>query len=234
MKICVIGINGIVPGKYNIKDPNIDKVHQLVEARKKVYAQVDLIGEDAIMTSDAILVSESRALDLIITDLEFVETRLERKPDPVDEALLIKIQTLLEQERFVSAADWTEEEQKLINSWGMVTARQHIIVPQSNAHEVDGYLLKLLLDAGFIYYLTVGGRENKAWLIEKGMTAREAAGAIHSDIEKGFIRAEIIKFNDLLEAGGETQARRAGKLRLEQKDYIMQHCDVVNYRFNKS
>jgi hypothetical protein len=56
---------------------------------------------------------------------------------------------------------------------------------------------------------------------------------IHSDIQKGFIRAEIISFNDYIQAGGETAAKQAGKLRLEQKEYVMQDADLANFRFNK-
>ena len=83
------------------------------------------------------------------------------------------------------------------------------------------------------FSLTVGGKENRAWPIRKGTTAWEAAGTIHSDIQKGFIRAEIISFADFLAAGGETQAKRAGKLRLELKQYVVQDYDLVNFRFNK-
>ena len=67
----------------------------------------------------------------------------------------------------------------------------------------------------------------------RGATAWEAAGAIHSDIQKGFIRAEIISYADFIQAGGETQAKRAGKLRLETKTYVVQDYDLVNFRFNK-
>ena len=76
-------------------------------------------------------------------------------------------------------------------------------------------------------------RASRAWPIRKGTTAWEAAGTIHSDIQKGFIRAEIISFADFLAAGGETQAKRAGKLRLELKQYVVQDYDLVNFRFNK-
>ena len=61
----------------------------------------------------------------------------------------------------------------------------------------------------------------------------DAAGSIHTDMQKGFIRAEIISYADFAEAGGETQAKRAGKQRLETKQYVMQDCDVTNFRFNK-
>ena len=97
----------------------------------------------------------------------------------------------------------------------------------------DELLLRAFAEGGFISFLTVGGKENRAWAIRKGITAWEAAGSIHTDMQKGFIRAEIISFADFEAAGGETQAKRAGKLRLETKQYIMQDCDITSFRFNK-
>ena len=88
-------------------------------------------------------------------------------------------------------------------------------------------------ESGYISFLTVGGKENRAWPIRKGVTAWEAAGSIHTDLQKGFIRAEIIGFEDFIAAGGETQAKRAGKQRLETKQYVMQDYDLTNFRFNK-
>jgi hypothetical protein len=97
----------------------------------------------------------------------------------------------------------------------------------------DTLMLRAFAEGGFICYLTVGGKENRAWPIANGGTAWEAAGVIHTDIQKGFIRAEIISFEDFAQAGGETQAKRAGKLRLETKNYVMQDYDVTSFRFNK-
>jgi ribosome-binding ATPase YchF (GTP1/OBG family) len=97
----------------------------------------------------------------------------------------------------------------------------------------DSLLVRAVKESGYICFLTVGGKENRAWAVRKGITAWEAAGSIHSDLQKGFIRAEIISFEDLVQAGGETQAKRAGKMRLEQKDYVMQDCDITNFRFAK-
>ena len=75
--------------------------------------------------------------------------------------------------------------------------------------------------------------QEKPLLTRTGENAWEAAGTIHSDIQKGFIRAEITSFSDFIEAGGETQAKRAGKQRLELKQYVVQDYDLVNFRFNK-
>jgi ribosome-binding ATPase YchF (GTP1/OBG family) len=78
----------------------------------------------------------------------------------------------------------------------------------------------------------VGGKENRAWTIKKGMLAPQAAGAIHSDLERGFIRAEVIKYNDLVVLGSELKCKEAGKLSVEGKTYQVQDGDILHIRFN--
>ncbi|TQJ17373.1 redox-regulated ATPase YchF [Kribbella jejuensis] len=85
---------------------------------------------------------------------------------------------------------------------------------------------------GLQTYLTAGPKESRAWTIKRGATAPEAAGVIHTDFQRGFIKAEIVSFDDLMEAGSMTAARAAGKVRMEGKDYVMQDGDVVEFRFN--
>ncbi|MBS9534695.1 redox-regulated ATPase YchF [Mycobacterium sp. M1] len=81
-------------------------------------------------------------------------------------------------------------------------------------------------------YLTAGPKEARAWTIHQGDTAPKAAGVIHTDFEKGFIKAEIVSFDDLAEAGSMAAAKAAGKVRMEGKDYVMADGDVVEFRFN--
>lgn len=85
---------------------------------------------------------------------------------------------------------------------------------------------------GLQTFFTSGSDEVKAWTFKKGMKAKECAGLIHSDIERGFIKAEIMKFNDLYELKNEKKVQEAGKLHLEGKDYVMQDGDIVYFRFN--
>src|SRR5256714_671175 len=85
---------------------------------------------------------------------------------------------------------------------------------------------------GLMSFLTAGEKEVRAWTIQQNSRAQNAAGAIHSDIARGFIRAEIVGYDDLMRAGSYAAAREQGLLRLEGKDYIMQEGDVVNFRFN--
>ena len=85
---------------------------------------------------------------------------------------------------------------------------------------------------GLATYFTVGKDEVRAWTFKKGMNAKECAGIIHTDFEKGFIRAEVISYEDLIECGSELKVKEAGKARLEGKDYLMQDGDICHFRFN--
>jgi hypothetical protein len=85
---------------------------------------------------------------------------------------------------------------------------------------------------GLISFLTSGEDEVRAWTIRRGMTAQKAAGKIHSDIERGFIRAEVVSFDDFIAQGGMSGARDKGQLRLEGKTYEVRDGDIINFRFN--
>lgn len=102
--------------------------------------------------------------------------------------------------------------------------------------QLDSGLTKLIHTAydvlGLQSYLTAGEKEVRSWTIKKGSTAPQAAGVIHGDFERGFIAAEIIDYQDLIDAGSIASARSLGKVRTEGKDYIMQPNDVVDFRFN--
>ena len=106
---------------------------------------------------------------------------------------------------------------------------------QSMGQEESG--LDVLARVGFATlglqtYLTAGPKESRAWTIPVGATAPQAAGVIHTDFERGFIKAEIVSFGDLVDAGSMAEAKARGKVRIEGKDYVMADGDVVEFRFN--
>ena len=116
-------------------------------------------------------------------------------------------------------------------------------LPEDEAAEMAAELgmgepgLNRLAHAGFgalglMTFLTAGPKEVRAWEIPVGATAPEAAGVIHTDFQRGFIKAEVVAFDDLVAAGSLTAARAAGKVRMEGKDYVMRDGDVVEFRFN--
>ncbi|MGW0228765.1 redox-regulated ATPase YchF [Actinopolymorpha singaporensis] len=105
----------------------------------------------------------------------------------------------------------------------------------STGQEESG--LKMLAKVGFDTlglqtFLTAGPKESRAWTIRKGSTAPEAAGVIHTDFQRGFIKAEIVSYEELVDAGSMNEARARGKVRLEGKDYVMADGDVVEFKFN--
>lgn len=106
---------------------------------------------------------------------------------------------------------------------------------EANGQEESGLdqLARVGFDTlGLQTYLTAGPKEARAWTIRKGWTAPQAAGVIHTDFQKGFIKAEVVSFSDLVDAGSMAEAKARGKVRIEGKDYVMVDGDVVEFRFN--
>jgi ribosome-binding ATPase YchF (GTP1/OBG family) len=233
MKVALVGVVGVPLGKHKVKDPRMDQADKLVKADKKTYASVDVVSEEEALTADAIVASPEGRFDLVVKDLEFVETRLSRNPPAAEKAVLDKIKACLEGEGVIAEAGLTPEELQLVEAHAFLTGKPMVVAEAADASTFDDFLVRVVSASGYISFLTVGGPENRAWLIRKGATAQEAGGAIHTDIQRGFIRAEIIGYDDFVAAGGETQAKHANKMRVETKTYVMQDYDLVNFRFKK-
>jgi GTP-binding protein YchF len=115
------------------------------------------------------------------------------------------------------------------------TDRVELLVSYGATESGLNQLIRAAYDAlGLQSYLTAGQQEVRAWTIRKGSTAPQAAGVIHGDFERGFIAAQVVDYNDLIQAGSESAAKSAGKVRTEGKEYVMQPDDVVEFRFNVS
>jgi len=111
-------------------------------------------------------------------------------------------------------------------------AREFLAELGTNESGLDKIIRTAFDRLGLISYFTAGVKEVRSWTIVNGWTAPKAAGVIHNDFEKGFIRAEVISYEDFIKYGGELGAKEAGKMRLEGKDYIVQDGDVMHFRFN--
>lgn len=233
MKICAFGLSSLPHGIHNLKDPRLDETHKLVEAKKKAYAQVEVVGDSELVDSDCVVTNEDGALELIFQDLEFIETRLGRDPTDEEKAALLKLKARLEDDQTVFNAGVDSADMEALAIHAFSTNKPVVVATEEELAEPGALLVRVFKESGWISFLTVGGSENRAWAIPAGTTAWEAGGAIHSDIQKGFIRAEIIGYDDFIEAGGETLAKRADKQRLERKDYVIQDYDLTNFRFNK-
>ena len=131
MKICLFGISGIAPGKHNLKDPRLDQADQLVEAQKKTCAQVDVVEEKELLTCDAILTSHTALSDLLMKDLDFVETRLSRDAGAAEKVVLQKLADALVSEKAVSAAGLTAEELAVISAHNFYSNKPVVVAAEA-------------------------------------------------------------------------------------------------------
>jgi hypothetical protein len=226
--------------------------------------------------------------ETLLADLEVVEARVARlrkdRSNPNELALLVRIQEAIENERPARTLDLSEEEQKVLSGYSLLTLKPLLLVLNVTEEEVakpaaqevaaaaserrlglvvlsaivemeiaqmdeadQGEFAESLglsepashrfIRAAFelidlISMLTSGPDECRAWPVPRGTPAPRAAGKIHSDIERGFIRAEVTRWEDLVELGSEAKCKEAGKLRVEGRSYVVQDGDVVHFRFN--
>jgi GTP-binding protein YchF len=152
----------------------------------------------------------------VLTD----ETRRKELAQLVAPADAVFLDAKVESELVELAADDPESAAELLESIGQDEPGLHALA-RAGFHTL-----------GLQTYLTAGPKESRAWTIRAGATAPQAAGVIHTDFEKGFIKAEIVSYADLIAAGSMAEAKAAGKVRMEGKDYVMADGDVVEFRFN--
>ena len=185
----------------------LEKIKNLLDQGKGA-RELDLNEDEKVLIKTLSLLSAKP----IIYVLNGEEENLE-----INDGEIIKLNIKLEEE--IAALD-EEEQKEYIKELGL---------EQSGLDKLIGASYKLL---ALVTFLTTGQEETKAWTVKNGAKAPRAAGVIHTDFEKGFIRAEIINWQKLLDAGNEASAREKGLIRTEGKEYIMQDGDVCHFLFN--
>lgn len=232
VKICVFGFAGIPLGKQSIKDARLDLIEQSFKSSAKTYGSVELVDEPKLSEAEVILVSEDKRLDLILKDLEWVSLRLSRAESEAEKKLLTEFKAVLEKEAFLSELILSEDNQKLITHYELVTFKPIFIITPEKLADLNSLLKNVLRDAGYVSFFTANEKEARSWLVKSPITAWEAAGKIHTDIQKGFIRAEVISQEDLQKTGSVQAAKQAGAMHLAQKDYLVKDGDLIHFRFS--
>lgn len=203
-------------------------VRPTIEAMKQLQGQLEqgILASEATEVNQEVvqglqLLSNKPVIYVFNVDEETLnnEARKQELIDLVSPSRAVFICAKIEEELRGLADDETQE---LLDMYG---------IEESSLSQLGRVAYDTL---GLQSYLTAGVTEVRAWTIRKGSTAPQAAGVIHTDFEKGFIAAAIVDFDDLIEAGSETAAKAAGKLRTEGRDYVMRPGDVVEFRFNVS
>lgn len=273
---------------------NIREVDSIVQV-VRCFEDSNIIHVDGSI--DPLRDIENINLELIFSDLDLVEKRLSRveKQAKADKSLALEVEVLkkvkevLEQGKAARSLDLSEEENKILRSYQLLSSKPIIYVANVSEDDIaeDGASNKMVSDVkeyaakegsdvvvisceiesqiqsldddekelfleelglkssgldklirasysllGLISYLTSGPMETRAWTIKKGTKAPQAAGKIHTDFERGFIRAETVSYDDLVKSGSMTAAREHGLIRSEGKDYVVQDGDVILFRFN--
>lgn len=189
------------------------RILDLTDDEKKLLKGYQLLSTKPIIyvanVSEEDVANDAMDNELVNAVREFAKT---------ENSEVVIISAQIEQE--ISELDEEEEKQEFLEAMG---------IKESGVDRLIRASYSLL---GLMSFLTTGEVETRAWTIEKGTKAVDAAGKIHTDISRGFIRAEIISYDDLVELGSMAAAREKGLIRLEGKDYIMQDGDVVHFRFN--
>ena len=234
MKIGIFGFDNFSAGKENIIDQRLDTIKELVHSAKKTYLKVEFITDfKRLNECEGIISTKEKRLDLVLTDLEFIEKRVATAQEERERDLLNKFKQQLEKEGFISELQLSEEENKMSSPYSLLSLKPIFLVEVKDLENTSKILIHAFAYFGYISFFTANEKEAHAWSIKKGATSFQASGLIHSDIQRGFIRAEVINFSQLVSDGGINQARANNHIRLEGKDYIVQDGDLIKFRFNK-
>ena len=199
----------------------IEKIIAALEAEKPArsldYSEEDLklLSSFSLLTMKPVIYAANVSEDDVVSGNAYVDQVRAFADQSGDETIIIS--AAIEEE--ISALD-DESKAEFLDAMGLTDSGLDRLVKAS-------YTL-----LGLISFLTTGEMESRAWTVKKGAKAPEAAGKIHTDIERGFIKADTIAYDKLVEAGSVAQAREKGWIRSEGKDYVMEDGDVVNFKFN--
>jgi ribosome-binding ATPase YchF (GTP1/OBG family) len=254
----VVGSRKVTPAAIRVVDvPGRAEIPGELRQADALLAVLDGFSEDADPATDL----ETLRLELVVADREHVERRLERVRKEAKSGDRAKRQEAELTERLLAhldeghpLSDWTgdlpDELEPLTtkplipleNGPGGIDCALEMELAELSEQEaaefrsgpsaLDDVVVRLKEALGLITFFTVGDTEARSWTLQYGQTALDAAESIHSDIARGFIRSEVIRWDDLLECGSHAEAARRGLQRLEGKTYVVEDGDVVNVRFN--
>ncbi len=214
--------------------PRLEKEARTNKERKPIH-EVAVAAQEILNGGTTLFAAGSKIDSALLRELNLMTVKPFLYVFNADESVLTDDAKLAELRALVAPADAVFLDAKIEAELQELDDESAVELLESIGQTERG--LDALARAGFHTlnlqtYLTAGPKESRAWTIHKGDTAPKAAGVIHTDFEKGFIKAEIVSFEDLLAAGSMAAAKSAGKVRMEGKEYVMVDGDVVEFRFN--
>lgn len=229
MKIAIIGLDFPL-GKRALADERLEKLKSIFHVQKVTEIQIEFTDDSGMGDADGILCERGSKLDLIIRDLEVVENRL--AVGEGDKDLFMRCKEALEKETALNEVPFSDSQKEALCGSNLITLKPIIFVDKENSPSIPELMRMAYSNCQYITFFTVNEKELRAWSLKKGLSVYEAAGLIHSDIQRGFIKAEIVGYEDLIKAGGMNQARSKGVVKIEDKGYIVHDADLIQIRFN--
>ena len=217
-------------GTLSLSDPVVATLADRFRSEKQVYFQVRFEAEHR-ERADAFLIGVEDRLDWILEDTELIERN--QYNDPEWAALCVRALEILEGGQLLCEAALSAEERRYLRGLNVATARPgRTCETPPDDEQLQSLLRQLHTESGRLFFYTAGKSEARVWEVATGATAPEAAGRIHSDLQRGFIRAEVYKSSDLDRFSTPQEAKSAGLLRLEDRDYVLEPGDVIDVKFN--
>lgn len=233
MKVAVFGLENFPLGKKSYTDERLISITEIFNSKKATPLPIEFVSIEESKDAEVILSKEDKRTDLVLTDLDYVQDRLTKEIPTEEKSLFTKAKDILEKEDFLFK-HFNSDELKLLKGFPLLTILPVYLIKDDSDFDLSQETLKEIYYAsGRIVFYTGGEKESRMWSIHKGDTAWEAAGCIHSDIQQGFIRAEVVSVDDIIEAGHYNQVKNEGKIRLEEKNYVVQDADYIIFRSNK-
>lgn len=228
MKIGFVGIN-LPEGKVKYKDENLDALAKK-DAAKKVSPFFAEFARDEFVQSEAIVIQKDKILDLLILDMEKIESRLSRVTDNIEKALLEKCLQILEKEIPLCDGEFTEEEKNILKAVSLISIKP--VVKAEEGADVNTVIASVLEKANHMFFYTSGPKESHAWLVKKGSAIISCAEKIHSDLARGFIKGDVVSFEDYINCHSFNECKSKGLAKLVDRDYIVQPNEIIEIRFN--
>jgi ribosome-binding ATPase len=228
LKICFFGLD-LPEGKVKYQDARVMALDKKFAPKKVTPFYAEFIKDDW-QQCDAFLISREHVLDLLILDLEKLENRQDRTTDEGERQLLSRCLEALEQEIPLCDLEFNAEESALLKTLAPLSLKPTLIVEAQP--EVNDAIEQVLHKAGITFFYTADKKEVHAWPVKENSDIVTCAGKIHSDLARGFIKAEIVSFDDLMKVYNWQEARSRGLVKLVDRDYLIREGDVIEIRFN--
>jgi len=222
-------------GKVKFNDQNLNALEKKDKPKKVTPFFAEFVKDQSelheeLAQVDAIIIPAENILDLLIVDIEKVEIRLERAENDAEKKLLQTALDKLESEIPLCDAGFSPEEEAIILSAAPFSLKP--VIQISGNENSEELIAKVLEKAGFMFFYTTGPSESHAWLVKKGSDIITCAAKIHSDLARGFIKGDVVSFNDYLDCHNFNECKTKGVARVVDRDYIVQPNEIIEIRFN--